>query len=61
MMPATDLIQAEVDLLEIPETKKLMTKGYSCMLHIHSFNDEVLIKDIIKSIEPQDKGEDIVK
>lgn len=61
MMPATDLIQAEVDILEIPESKKLMTKGYSCMMHIHSHNDEVLVKDIIKSIEPQDKGEAIVK
>jgi len=61
MMPATDLIQAEVDILEIPESKKLMTKGYSCMMHIHSHSDEVLIKDITKSVEKVDKGEDIVK
>lgn len=61
MMPATDLIQCEVDILEIPESKKLMTKGYACMMHIHAWNDEVLIKDIMKSIEPQDKGEDIIK
>jgi hypothetical protein len=30
-------------------------------MHIHTFNDEVVIKDIMQSIETNEKGEDVVK
>ena len=61
LAPATDLIEAEVEILEIPETKRLMTKGYTCMMHIHTYSDEIYIKDIVRSFEKSDKGEDVVK
>jgi len=40
-----------------------MTKGYSCMMHIHTWSDDIFIKDIVRSIEKAEKegGEDIVK
>lgn len=61
MMPVTDVFEAEVDILELLEYKPIISKGYTCIMHIHTFNDEVIIKDIIKSIEKTDKGEEIVK
>ncbi len=38
-----------------------MTKGYTCMMHIHTYSDEIFIKDIVRSIEKTDKGEEVVK
>lgn len=61
MMPVTDLIQTEVEILEIPESKRFMTKGYQCLMHIHSFTGEVLVKDIIQSTELSGSGDENVK
>lgn len=30
-------------------------------MHIHTYNDEVVIKDLIKSIEVNEKGEEVTK
>ena len=57
MMPVTDIFEAEVDVLELLEYKPILSRGYSCMMHIHTYNDEVVIKDIVKSIETNEKGE----
>ena len=61
MMPVTDIFEAELDLLELLDYKPLMTKGYSCIMHIHTYNDDITIKDIIRSEEIDDKNEKIVK
>lgn len=61
MMPVTELFEAEMDILELLEYKPIISKGYNCMMHIHTFSDEIEIKDIVRSEEVNDKGEKIVK
>lgn len=61
MMPVTDIFEAEVDVLELLDYKPILSKGYTCIMHIHTFNDEVVVKEIIKSEEKNDKGEVITK
>ena len=56
-MPATEIFEAEVDVLDLVEYKPILTKGYTCMMHIHTYQDEVTIKDIVKSWEKNDRGE----
>ena len=46
-MPASVLFEAEIDVLELLEYKPIISKGYTCMIHIHTHSDEVTIKDII--------------
>lgn len=36
MMPVTDLFEAEVDILDLVEYKPIISKGYTCMMHIHT-------------------------
>lgn len=60
-MPVTELFECEIDVLELLDYKPILSKGYTCIMHIHTFNDEVIIKDIIRSEEATDKGEKIVK
>jgi peptide chain release factor subunit 3 len=61
MIPVTEIFEAEVDVLELLDYKPILSKGYSCMMHIHTFNDEIEIKEIIKAEEKNDKGEVTVK
>ena len=61
MMPVTDIFEAEIDILDLLDYKPIISKGYACIMHIHTYNDEVTIKDIVKSIETNEKGEKIVK
>jgi peptide chain release factor subunit 3 len=55
-MPVTEIFEAEVDVLELLDYKPILSKGYTCIMHIHTFNDEVVIKDIISCTETNDKG-----
>jgi peptide chain release factor subunit 3 len=61
MMPVTDIFEAEVEVLELLEYKPILSKGYNCIMHIHTYNDEITIKDIIKSEEIDEKGETVIK
>jgi len=61
MMPVTDIFEAELDILELLEYKPILSKGYTCIMHIHTYNDEVSIKDIVRSEDIDEKGEKIVK
>jgi len=56
-MPVTEIFEAEVQVLELVEYKPILTKGYTCMMHIHTYHDEVIIKDIVKSWDKNDRGE----
>lgn len=56
-MPITDLFEAEVDVLELLHYKPILSKGYQCILHIHTVADEATVKDIIVAYEKNDKGE----
>lgn len=61
MMPVTQLFEAEIDVLELLDYKPILSKGYTCIMHIHTYNDEIIIKDIIRSEEINDKGANVVK
>lgn len=56
-MPATEIFEADIDVLDLVEFKPILTKGYTCMMHIHTYHDEVTIKDIVKAWEKNDRGE----
>lgn len=56
-MPVTDLFEAEVEVLELLTYKPILSKGYQCILHIHTVADEATIKDIIVAYEKNEKGE----
>ena len=60
-MPISDLFEAEVDILELLSYKPILSKGYQCILHIHTVSDEATIKDIIVAYEKNEKGERIEK
>jgi len=60
-MPVTDIFEAEIHILDLLEYKPIISKGYTCIMHIHTYNDEVTIKDIVRSVEINEKGEEVVK
>jgi translation elongation factor EF-1alpha len=60
-MPITDLFEAEVEILELLSYKPILSKGYQCILHIHTVADEATIKDIIVAYEKNDRGDIIEK
>jgi len=43
MMPVTMCFEAEVDVLDLLDYKPILTKGYTCIMHIHTYNDDVVI------------------
>lgn len=61
MMPVTDLFEAEIELLDLLDYKPIFSKGYNCVMHIHTWNDEITIKDIVSTEETDDKGEKTIK
>jgi peptide chain release factor subunit 3 len=56
-LPVSDLFEAEVEVLELLPYKPILSKGYQCILHIHTVADEATIKDILVAYEKNDKGE----
>jgi len=56
-VPVSDLFEAEIDIMELLSYKPILSKGYTCMIHIHTVADEVTIKDILVSYEKNEKGE----
>lgn len=60
-MPVTDLFEAEINVFELLSYKPILSKGYQCILHIHTVADEATIKDILISYETNEKGETIEK
>jgi peptide chain release factor subunit 3 len=61
MMPVTELFEAELDILELLSYKPIISKGYQCILHIHTVADEATIKDILVSYEKNEKDEIVEK
>ena len=57
MMPVTDTFEAELDILDLVEYKPIISKGYTCMMHIHTHQDEVTISHLVKLFEKNEKGE----
>lgn len=56
-MPVTDVFEAELDILDLLDYKPIISKGYNCMMHIHTHADEITISHIVKSFEKKDNGE----
>lgn len=56
-IPITDLFEAEVDILELLPYKPILSRGYQCILHIHTVADEAVVKEILVAYEKNDKGE----
>ena len=50
-IPVTMLFEAEVEFFELLDYKPIVSKGYTCIMHCHTFADECVIKDIISSQE----------
>jgi peptide chain release factor subunit 3 len=54
-MPVSDLFEADVQVLELLDYKPILSKGYQCILHIHTVAEEAIVKDIIVAYEKNDK------
>ena len=61
IVPVSELFEAEVEILQLIDYKPIMSKGYQCILHIHTVSDEATIKEILVSYEKNDKGDIIEK
>ena len=48
-MPIAQVMEAELELLEL--NKPIFSKGSQCMMHIHTYADEIQIKEIKWAIE----------
>jgi len=44
--PVTMVFEAEMDLLELLQQKPVMTKGYSCVMHCHTWADDITVEAI---------------
>lgn len=60
-MPVTEIFEAEMDILELLEYKPILSKGYTCIMHCHTFNEEVVVKEILSCTETNEKGEKTTK
>lgn len=61
-MPSSMIFEAEIEILELPEFKPILSRGYQCMLHMHTFADEAFVKDILIAQEKDlSTGEIITK
>lgn len=50
-----------MEILELLEYKPILSKGYTCIMHCHTFNEEVVVKDILSCTEINDKGDSTTK
>ncbi len=53
----TELFECEIDILELIKYKPILSKGYQCILHIHTVADEATVKEILVSYEKNDRGD----
>jgi peptide chain release factor subunit 3 len=61
LMPASETLECEMEVLELLESKPIMSKGYQCVIHLHTVAEEVTLKEILKSWEKDSKGETVEK
>lgn len=61
IMPASEIFEAEIELLELLDFKPIFSRGYQCMLHMHTFADDCTIKEILESHEKDAAGTMITK
>ncbi len=56
LVPVSEIFEAELDLFELISYKPILSKGYQCILHIHTVADECTVKEILVSYEKGEKG-----
>jgi peptide chain release factor subunit 3 len=54
--PITELFEAEVHIMELLKYKPILSKGYQCILHLHTIADEATVKEILTAYEMNDHG-----
>jgi hypothetical protein len=54
------IFEAEIELLELTEFKPILSRGYQCMLHIHTFAEEAFVKDILVAYEKDPSSGEII-
>lgn len=59
--PVSEIFEAEVQLYELISYKPIISKGYQCMIHIHTVADEATITDLLVSYEKNERGDIIEK
>ncbi len=59
-VPIAQVIEAELELLEL--LKLVFSRGSMCMMHIHTYSDEIFVKDIVWAREKDpNTGEEVKK
>lgn len=46
--PVTQIFEAEMELLELLPQKPVFTKGYGCVMHCHTFADDINVESIME-------------
>ena len=60
LCPYFNTFEAEIQVLDLPEKKQIMTNGYQCILHMHTTIEECTI-DLVAEIDRKLKTEKKVK
>ena len=60
LCPVFNTFEAEIQVLDLPEKKQIMTNGYQCILHMHTTIEECTI-DLVAEIDRKLKTEKKVK
>ena len=50
-----------MEILDLLEYKPIISKGYSCMMHIHTLSEEIEVSDLVRSETMTEQGEKVVK
>lgn len=46
--PSTQIFEAEMDVMELLQSKPILSKGYGCVMHCHTFADDITIETILE-------------
>jgi len=60
-MPVSELFEADLELLELLDYKPIMSKGYQCIMHMHTYADDAVVKDIMWAEEKDAAGTLVTK
>ena len=47
--------------MELIKYKPILSKGYQCILHLHTVADDATIKDILVTYDKNERGEEVEK
>lgn len=60
-VPISELFIAEVKILQLLEHKPIFSTGYKSMMHIHTIQEECILKEIDVLFEENEKGQQVQK